>query len=198
METKWRSTKGRTEERVWLAMTITTAAFVLLSAWLAFVDTSTVAGDKSEHRKNNGPLTEDSNKAVRIVTYSVNGTMTTFDKEGWAGEYYIRIRFFKEPAAGRKTRLVAIVLDRFGERIPEAKVEIEYFIPSLLGGPPAIPHRAIAQEKNCIYYAGVDFSMSGDWVLRLNITTDRGKRSIQFPVEVLPRTSCRNSMRGNG
>jgi len=127
-------------------------------------------------------------KLVVVVTilmfFAVVGVVNAEDQamKGKAGKYGVEATFERVPPVRGVNELTIIVKDASGNKVTNVTVDVEYFMTQKMSGNQKttdmsyMRSKSTAVLKDSVYKASLDFSMSGQWHIPVNIT-DNGKMS---------------------
>ena len=122
--------------------------------------------------------------AIRIITLFL---MTAglcwaggYEATGKAGPYTVVATFDRAAPAEGVNRLAIAVTDSESRPVKDARVDVEYFMPSLPGKPPMMDYRTSAKPSREGYGASLNLSMKGQWKATLSIVRPKGTEKMTF------------------
>jgi hypothetical protein len=93
-----------------------------------------------------------------------------FEITGKTESYTAKVVFLDGQPVNGANRVRIDILDARSRPVKDARVEIEYLMPSLQGKPPMMDYRATANKVGTAYGATLKLDMTGEWKVLLSIT----------------------------
>ena len=106
-----------------------------------------------------------------------------FEITGKTETYTAKITFLKGQPVKGSNRVRIDIIDASSQYVKDARVEIEYFMPSLPGKSPMMDYRTKAKRVGTSYEATLKLDMTGLWKMTLSVT--RTKRTERATIEFL-------------
>jgi hypothetical protein len=103
-----------------------------------------------------------------------------YEVKGRAGDYNIVVRMDKNPPARGYNNMDVAITDGSAKPVTDAKVHVEYLMPSLPGRPPMMEYSATVKPSGHHYSAQLDLSMSGKWTVVLKVTRAGKTDTMEF------------------
>lgn len=98
-----------------------------------------------------------------IVTSAIIAWAGGFELKGKAGGYNVDIKMDRNPPSVGNNGIDIIVTDGALRPVTDARVEIEYLMPTLRGRPPMMDYTVAASLVGNKYHANLNLSMAGEW-----------------------------------
>ena len=98
-----------------------------------------------------------------------------FEIIGKTETYTARVTFLEGQPVKGSNRVRIDIIDASSRYVKDARVEIEYFMPSLPGKAPMMDYRTTAKRVGASYEAALKLDMTGEWKMVLSVT--RTKRT---------------------
>jgi len=103
---------------------------------------------------------------------------------GKAGPYAVTATFDRQtPGEGTNSLRIAVT-DSTSKPVRDARVDIEYFMPSLPGKPPMMDYHAPAKPSKEGYAATLNLTMKGQWKATISIAGPSGTEKMTFDFAV--------------
>jgi hypothetical protein len=96
------------------------------------------------------------------------------------GNYSVEARINRNPPAIGNNNMSIYIKDGTQKPVTDAKVEVQYLMPSLPGKPPMMAYNTIAKLSGDHYSAQIDLSMAGKWTVILTVTRAKKTEAMQF------------------
>ena len=103
---------------------------------------------------------------------------------GKTESYAVRIIFDKSRPVIGSNRMEIAVTDAASRPVTNARVGIEYFMPSLPGRPPMMDYHAAAKSSGDKYEAVLGLAMKGEWKVAVSIMRPNETERMTFGFEV--------------
>ena len=98
-----------------------------------------------------------------------------FEVAGKTETYTAKVTFLEGQPVKGSNRVRIDIMDASSRYVKDARVEIEYFMPSLPGKPPMMDYRTTTKRVGASYEATLKLDMVGEWKMMLSVT--RAKRT---------------------
>ncbi len=107
-----------------------------------------------------------------------------YEATGKAGAYTVVAAFDREKPVEGMNRLEIAVTDSESRHVLDARVDIEYFMPSLPGKPPMMDYHTLAKPSGDGYEATLNLTMKGQWKATVSITRPDRTEKMTFDFAV--------------
>jgi hypothetical protein len=103
-----------------------------------------------------------------------------YEAKGKAGPYTVVATFDQaKPVEGKNTLRIA-VMDSASKPVKDAKVDIEYLMPSLPGKPPMMDYHTVSEPSGDAYGATLNLTMKGQWKAIISIARQNSAEKMTF------------------
>jgi len=103
---------------------------------------------------------------------------------GKAGNYTVTVTLDKARPVEGENRIHVQIADKASRPVRDARVAVEYFMPSLPGKPPMMDYKTTATPAGDAYETTLDLKMPGEWRAVVSITKGKQTAKSTFPFEV--------------
>ena len=107
-----------------------------------------------------------------------------FEIVGKTESYTAKVTFLEGQPVKGSNRVKIDIIDASSGYVKDARVEIEYLMPSLPGKPPMMDYRTTAERVGASYEATLKLDMTGEWKMILSVlrTKRTEKATVGFVV----------------
>jgi hypothetical protein len=107
-----------------------------------------------------------------------------YEATGKAGPYTVSATFDRPRPVEGTNRVEIAVTDGASRRVPDARVDIEYFMPSLPGKSPMMDYHTPAKPSGHGYGAILNLTMKGLWKVTVSIVGSGSTEKMTFAFEL--------------
>jgi hypothetical protein len=103
-----------------------------------------------------------------------------YEAAGKAGPYNVVATFDQAKPVEGKNKLRIAVTDSASQPVKDAKVDIEYLMPSLPGKPPMMDYHTVSEPSGDGYGATLNLTMKGQWKAFISVTRRNSTEKMAF------------------
>ena len=119
-----------------------------------------------------------------VLTPSFLALASDYERKGKAGDYGVEVRIDKNPPGRGNNNMTIYIMDSAQQPVTDARVKVNYLMPSLPGRPPMMDYNTEATLSGNHYLAKMNLSMSGEWTIILGVTRAGKTETMRFSFEV--------------
>jgi hypothetical protein len=119
-----------------------------------------------------------------MMVFAIAGTLfasaNEYEVKGKAGGYNLTVKMEGNPPSRGQNNMTITITDGASKPITDARVLVEYLMPSLPGRRPMMDYTADAVREGNLYKARINLSMAGEWVVEIKMTRAGKSDSMKF------------------
>jgi hypothetical protein len=115
-----------------------------------------------------------------LITSPLSAQAGNYENKGAAGDYTVVIRIDKNPPGRGNNNMAVYITDRAQQPVTDARVKVNYLMPSLPGRPPMMNYNTEATLSGDHYLAKMNLSMAGKWSIILGVSRAGKSETVQF------------------
>jgi hypothetical protein len=115
-----------------------------------------------------------------VLIFSSLVFASEYEVKGKAGNYAVRVMMDKNPPALGHNNLDIVITDAASKAVTDARVQVEYLMPSFPGRKPMMEYSTTAKPGGNHYLAQIDLSMAGEWTVVVKVTRGEMTAAMEF------------------
>jgi len=115
-----------------------------------------------------------------VLTPSFLALASDYERKGKAGVYGVEVRIDKNPPGRGNNNMTIFITDSAQRPVTDARVKVNYLMPSLPGRPPMMDYNTEATLSGSHYLAKMNLSMAGEWTIILGVSRAGKTETMKF------------------
>ena len=115
-----------------------------------------------------------------VITPSFLALASEYERKGKAGDYGVEVRIDKNPPGRGNNNMTIFITDSAQRPVTDARVKVNYLMPSLPGRPPMMDYNTEATLSGNHYLAKMNLSMAGEWTIILGVSRAGKTETMKF------------------
>jgi len=103
-----------------------------------------------------------------------------YEIKGKTGNYIVKVAIDKNPPERGNNNMTIYITDSAQRPVTDARVKVNYLMPSLPGRPPMMDYNTEATLSGNHYLAKMNLSMAGEWTIILGVSRAGKTETMKF------------------